>query len=986
MTAPSRTRVAFVLRALPAYRIPLLRRLVAACPDFDLTVISGSETVAERGKLQTETSAQPFAVVPVSGRVWEIWKYTVVWLHDCITHLRAVDADVVIVEGNFGILSQAVVATWARWTGRRVIFWVAGWQKPWVTGLAASLRNGFMRLVLPVGHHSVCYSTAAAAMLRRLGVPAERVSVAQNTIDTEAIAAAEPASRKAAITLRRELGIGDRPTIGYVGALGMGKGVERLIELHAELRHRGHDVHTVIVGDGPGRRALEARAAGLEGVHFPGRIVSGVDPYFAMADVFVLPGLGGLAINQAMANRLPVLCTRADGTERDLVVDGVTGHYRDQYQLAEWADLVESLIRDPARRQAMAAAAQARVLAVATLTQTAGAFEAAIRNRRLSAECRAWSAEPRAPISVLMSTYAGEQASFLHAALRSCAEQVTVPEQIVLVVDGAIGRDQDAVIDTFDQQASERGIEFTVVRLPEQGGLARAMNHGLPYCRSDYVARMDSDDISARDRFADQWRVLRDRPEVDLVAAWQADFESDPATVFRIKTVPELHADILKVLRWRNVVSHPSIVFRKSLVRQLGGYRPIRYLEDYDLFMRLVGAGATYYGVQRPLIHVRVTDAQRFRRGGWQYAWDELRFRVGLYRTGGVSLGNLLVTGPAYFAFRLAPTWAKRSLYWFVRRGKKSAVRGLGVSEEAPLGSDAIGTVGRAVAERAAGVSWFVRGRSQATAATVPVPVLCYHRIVPDPFQDRVPSSCLGPDQFAAQLRFLKREGFTTLSLSAYEGMVRGSLAMPDRAVLITFDDGYRDFATIAEPIAAVEGATINLFLCTGLPAEANPSIYERQSRELLDHQDRYPLLWAGLSWADVRELRDRGVGLGFHSHRHESYGRLSPASMTADVQTGMTCWRDELGALPTAFAFPKGGYGACPASALTLLRQSGFSLLFSTYLGRTRLPSAEPMLDRIVMHHEDDLGVFERKLFGAYDWLGRWRIAAQAARAVVGR
>ena len=43
-------------------------------------------------------------------------------------------------------------------------------------------------------------------------------------------------------------------------------------------------------------------------------------------------------------------------------------------------------------------------------------------------------------------------------------------------------------------------------------------------------------------------------------------------------------------------------------------------------------------------------------------------------------------------------------------------------------------------------------------------------------------------------------------------------------------------------------------------------------------------------------------------------------------------------------------------------------------------------MLDRIVMHHEDDLGVFERKLFGAYDWLGRWRIAAQAARAVVGR
>jgi peptidoglycan/xylan/chitin deacetylase (PgdA/CDA1 family) len=125
---------------------------------------------------------------------------------------------------------------------------------------------------------------------------------------------------------------------------------------------------------------------------------------------------------------------------------------------------------------------------------------------------------------------------------------------------------------------------------------------------------------------------------------------------------------------------------------------------------------------------------------------------------------------------------------------------------------------------------------------------------------------------------------------------------------------------------------------------------------------------------------------LGFHSHRHENYGRLSLAGVTADVERGMTVWRDELGAVPTAFAFPKGGYGACPASAVSVLRRSGFALLFSTRLGRTRLPSEAPVLDRIVIHHEDDLGVFRRKLFGAYDWLGGLRTAAQAGRAVVGR
>src|SRR5262249_55312711 len=157
-------------------------------------------------------------------------------------------------------------------------------------------------------------------------------------------------------------------------------------------------------------------------------------------------------------------------------------------------------------------------------------------------------------------------------------------------------------------------IDLTVVRLQRNNGLGPALNAGLRHCSEPYVARMDSDDISHPRRFAVQWNTLLRHPEVDLLGCWQADFDEDPGKPYQIKAVPERHDDIVRVLRWRNAISHPSVVFKRDTVAQIGGYRPIRYLEDYDLFMRLVRAGARLHAVPEPLILVRVSQAQHARR------------------------------------------------------------------------------------------------------------------------------------------------------------------------------------------------------------------------------------------------------------------------------------------------------------------------------------------------------------------------------------
>lgn len=369
----ARIHTVFVLRTMPPYRIPFLSSLAIHSPALDLTVVA-AEGASERGKLPSVSTPLAFRVVRASGRTLEVWKFTLVWIRFSLSRLRALAPDVLVLEGSFGIISHVPLALWARLTGRKVVFWVAGHTKPSTTGAAKWLRESYMRAALRLGHQFVAYSSSAAKWLVRLGATENSVRVAQNSIDVDRIAANSEGNAAAAAMLRTKLGIGDAPVIMYVGALARDKRVERVLALHERLRAQGTRVHTVIVGDGPERETLQPQAMAMDGVHLVGRIVEGVDAYFALGDLFVLPGLGGLAINQAMASGTPVLCTTADGTERDLIVEGITGHYRPDFDVGEWAELATSILTDPQRKQRMGAAAKSHVLRTASLTGMCDVF------------------------------------------------------------------------------------------------------------------------------------------------------------------------------------------------------------------------------------------------------------------------------------------------------------------------------------------------------------------------------------------------------------------------------------------------------------------------------------------------------------------------------------------------------------------------------------------------------------------------------------
>lgn len=181
------------------------------------------------------------------------------------------------------------------------------------------------------------YSTAAYDILPSYGVKREQIHVTYNSTDTEALW-----REKAAVLAAPALLPPSERRLLHIGRLVKWKRVDLLIEAFARTLTQYPDAELVIVGNGPELDNLKKQAASLglplrskeeNGVNGRGcvRFIGAVyDPkelgaYMNEATVYVLAGMGGLSINDAMTYALPVVCSVCDSTERDLVTDGRNG-------------------------------------------------------------------------------------------------------------------------------------------------------------------------------------------------------------------------------------------------------------------------------------------------------------------------------------------------------------------------------------------------------------------------------------------------------------------------------------------------------------------------------------------------------------------------------------------------------------------------------------------------------------------------------------
>jgi len=248
--------------------------------------------------------------------------------------------------------------------------------------------------------------------------------------------------------------------------------------------------------------------------------------------------------------------------------------------------------------------------------------------------------------------------------------------------------------------------------------------------------------------------------------------------------------------------------------------------------------------------------------------------------------------------------------------------------------------------------------------------VLCYHRVLPRSPTSQLPRYAVTLQQFREQMSLLAAEGFRSLTLDEFRAAAFGVRELPPRSILVTFDDGFADIYLNAWPIARESGITLNIFLCTGLITgdkveglDRSEPAGRRESAELC----------RPLTWEEIHEMSHSGVGLGFHSHTHRNHGRLSLAEIAADARKGIEVLQSRVGIKPAAFAFPYGHHGSYTSEAISVLRHNGLETFFSTEMDRTPWPSTGP-ISRLVIHPDDDLSSFRRKLYGGYDWVGKVR------------
>lgn len=267
-------------------------------------------------------------------------------------------------------------------------------------------------------------------------------------------------------------------------------------------------------------------------------------------------------------------------------------------------------------------------------------------------------------ISVLMSVYKFEKGEYLDRSLQSVwDDQTRKPEQIVLIEDGAIPEELELIIDSFQLRVNASGVgQMVVVKLPVNGGLTKALNAGIKHVTGDLIARMDSDDISAPQRFDLQEKFLRENPKIDILGGSMQEFD-DEHECLNVRHYPLTHEDACKYIVKACPLAHPAVMMRRRIFDEGLHYdERYRMSQDIKLWYDAILAGYRMANLQEIVLFFR-QQGDVFRRRSRVKAWNEFKIYMnGIYRMHG--LFTLAYRYPiARYVFRNLPPSLVKKIY-----------------------------------------------------------------------------------------------------------------------------------------------------------------------------------------------------------------------------------------------------------------------------------------------------------------------------------
>lgn len=225
------------------------------------------------------------------------------------------------------------------------------------------------------------------------------------------------------------------------------------------------------------------------------------------------------------------------------------------------------------------------------------------------------------PISCICSIYRKTILEEFIIAIDSLLLQEYIPSEIIVIVDGQIKLNVKSFLDKIIQVEKI----FKVYFIKENRGLGFALNYGLLKCNNNIVARFDTDDINLANRLKFQFDILKNNPEISIVGSDVIEFNNFDNNILK-KNMKNNQKLITGFMR-RNQLNHPSIMYRKKDILDVGSYKDIKLFEDYELWLRCIKKEFGIYNINKALVAMR-RSSYLSNRIGLKYSIYELRFLI----------------------------------------------------------------------------------------------------------------------------------------------------------------------------------------------------------------------------------------------------------------------------------------------------------------------------------------------------------------------
>lgn len=223
------------------------------------------------------------------------------------------------------------------------------------------------------------------------------------------------------------------------------------------------------------------------------------------------------------------------------------------------------------------------------------------------------------------------------------------------------------------------------------------------------------------------------------------------------------------------------------------------------------------------------------------------------------------------------------------------------------------------IATTMSGTNAVVAGHNMESAYVIPkVPVLNYHKI--DTLEHPL---SVAPEDFDQQMRYLSEQGYHTITPNQLFKALKKGAELPDKPIMITFDDGYGDNYINAYPILKKYGFTATFFVIT----------------DFISHDPRF------MTWEQVKEMHANGFTIGSHTVHHTPLTELTNEQVTAELTDSSRMIEQEIDEKPRFFAYPTGAYND---AVRHLVHYAGYKMAFTVRYGQADSDSNLCSVERI--------------------------------------